>query len=158
MSLLTHNCTDNVQTVHSDHLATLHAYDEWQTSKHSGAERSFCWDNFLSLSTLQSMEDMRYQFLNVLADIGFVDKSRNQQVISMLYEVGALQKQPRCHHKLLVTQCMRCCWNVNKLQLTKSLICVIVSQTASRSPSAIVPLRWRVRLHYQPLVNPLFAF
>ena len=37
------------------------------------------------------MEDMRYQFLNVLADIGFVDKSRNQQVIYILYEVGALQ-------------------------------------------------------------------
>ena len=36
------------------------------------------------------MEDMRYQFLNVLADIGFVDKSRNQQVIYILYEVGAL--------------------------------------------------------------------
>lgn len=92
----------------SDHLAALHAYDEWQTSKQSGAERSFCWDNFLSLSTLQTMEDMRYQFLNVLADIGFVDKSRNQQVIYILYEVGALQKQPQCHN-LLVTHCMRCC-------------------------------------------------
>lgn len=60
----------------SDHIALLKAFEGWKDAKRSGNERAFCWENFLSPVTLQMMEDMRNQFLELLSDIGFVDKSR----------------------------------------------------------------------------------
>ncbi|XP_054820957.1 DExH-box ATP-dependent RNA helicase DExH1 isoform X2 [Prosopis cineraria] len=60
----------------SDHIALLKAFEEWKDAKRRGQDRQFCWDNFLSSVTLQMIDDMRMQFLNLLSDIGFVDKSR----------------------------------------------------------------------------------
>ncbi|CAA3002301.1 D -box ATP-dependent RNA helicase D 1 isoform X1 [Olea europaea subsp. europaea] len=63
----------------SDHIALLKAFEEWKDTKRNGKERAFCWENFLSPITLQMMDDMRLQFLDLLSDIGFVDKSRGAQ-------------------------------------------------------------------------------
>ncbi|XP_027936035.1 DExH-box ATP-dependent RNA helicase DExH1 isoform X1 [Vigna unguiculata] len=60
----------------SDHIALLKAFEGWKDAKRSGNEKQFCWDNFLSPVTLRLIDDMRMQFLNLLSDIGFVDKSR----------------------------------------------------------------------------------
>ncbi|XP_021892463.1 DExH-box ATP-dependent RNA helicase DExH1 isoform X1 [Carica papaya] len=60
----------------SDHIALLKAFEGYKDAKCNGRERAFCWENFLSPVTLQMMEDMRNQFLNLLSDIGFVDKSK----------------------------------------------------------------------------------
>lgn len=60
----------------SDHIALLKAFEGWKDAKRSGKDRAFCWDNFLSSVTLQMMEDMRMQFVDLLSGIGFVDKSR----------------------------------------------------------------------------------
>nr|DAD48355.1 TPA_asm: hypothetical protein HUJ06_018292 [Nelumbo nucifera] len=59
----------------SDHIALLKAFEAWKDARNKGRERAFCWDNFLSPMTLQMMEDMRNQFLDLLSDIGFVNKS-----------------------------------------------------------------------------------
>ncbi|XP_022766947.1 DExH-box ATP-dependent RNA helicase DExH1 isoform X2 [Durio zibethinus] len=60
----------------SDHIALLKAFEGYKDAKRNGRERAFCWENFLSPVTLQMMEDMRNQFIDLLSDIGFVDKSR----------------------------------------------------------------------------------
>ncbi|KAK9921475.1 hypothetical protein M0R45_029984 [Rubus argutus] len=60
----------------SDHIAVVKAFEGWKDAKHNGTGKSFCWDNFLSPVTLQMMEDMRFQFVDLLSNIGFVDKSR----------------------------------------------------------------------------------
>ncbi|PON40001.1 RNA helicase, ATP-dependent DEAH box [Trema orientale] len=60
----------------SDHIALLKAFEGWKEAKRNGKERAFCWEYFLSPVTLQMMEDMRMQFLDLLSGIGFVDKSR----------------------------------------------------------------------------------
>ncbi|KAK2655365.1 hypothetical protein Ddye_008417 [Dipteronia dyeriana] len=60
----------------SDHIALLKAFEGYKDAKRHGRERDFCWENFLSPITLQMMEDMRNQFLDLLSDIGFVDKSK----------------------------------------------------------------------------------
>ncbi|KAI9090786.1 hypothetical protein K1719_028639 [Acacia pycnantha] len=60
----------------SDHIALLKAFEEWKNAKRRGQDRQFCWDNFLSSATLQMIDDMRLQFLDLLSGIGFVDKSR----------------------------------------------------------------------------------
>ncbi|CAN4113942.1 unnamed protein product [Withania somnifera] len=61
---------------YSDHIALLKAFEGWKDAKRYRKERAFCWENFLSPVTLQMMEDMRNQFIDLLSDIGFVDKSR----------------------------------------------------------------------------------
>uniref|UniRef100_A0A2P2JPR1 RNA helicase n=3 Tax=Rhizophora mucronata TaxID=61149 RepID=A0A2P2JPR1_RHIMU len=60
----------------SDHIALVKAFQGYKEAKQNRREKAFCWENFLSPVTLQMMEDMRNQFLNLLYDIGFVDKSR----------------------------------------------------------------------------------
>ncbi|WJX11399.1 RNA helicase [Trifolium repens] len=60
----------------SDHIALLKAFEGWKEAKSKGSEKEFCWENFLSPVTLRLIDDMRTQFLNLLSDIGFVDKSR----------------------------------------------------------------------------------
>ncbi|XP_050227826.1 DExH-box ATP-dependent RNA helicase DExH1 isoform X2 [Mercurialis annua] len=60
----------------SDHIALVKAFEGYKDAKRNRNERSFCWDNYLSPITLRMMEDMREQFLDLLSDIGFVDKSR----------------------------------------------------------------------------------
>nr|XP_043610150.1 DExH-box ATP-dependent RNA helicase DExH1 isoform X2 [Erigeron canadensis] len=60
----------------SDHIALLKAFEGWKEAKRSGSERSFCWENFLSMQTMKMIADMRLQFLDLLSDIGFVDKSK----------------------------------------------------------------------------------
>ncbi|XP_019153740.1 PREDICTED: DExH-box ATP-dependent RNA helicase DExH1 isoform X2 [Ipomoea nil] len=63
----------------SDHIALLKAYEGWKDAKRQGQERAFCWENFLSPITMQMMSDMRMQFLDLLSDIGFIDKSKGPQ-------------------------------------------------------------------------------
>ncbi|XP_031127916.1 DExH-box ATP-dependent RNA helicase DExH1 isoform X1 [Ipomoea triloba] len=63
----------------SDHIALLKAYEGWKDAKRQGQERAFCWENFLSPITMQMMADMRMQFLDLLSDIGFIDKSKGPQ-------------------------------------------------------------------------------
>ncbi|KAL0316056.1 UNVERIFIED_CONTAM: DExH-box ATP-dependent RNA helicase DExH1 [Sesamum radiatum] len=60
----------------SDHIALLKAFEGWKDAKRNRTDRTFCWENFLSPVTMQMMEDMRNQFLDLLSGIGFVDKSR----------------------------------------------------------------------------------
>ncbi|KAL0344834.1 UNVERIFIED_CONTAM: DExH-box ATP-dependent RNA helicase DExH1 [Sesamum radiatum] len=59
----------------SDHIALLKAFEGWKDAKRNRKDRTFCWENFLSPATMQMMEDMRNQFLDLLSGIGFVDKS-----------------------------------------------------------------------------------
>lgn len=49
-------------------------------AKRDGRDRQYCWQNYLSSATLSMMEDMRFQFLDLLSDIGFYDHSRGLQV------------------------------------------------------------------------------
>lgn len=69
----------------SDHIALVKAYEGWKDAKRCGMDREFCWENFLSPITMQMIEDMRIQFLNLLSDIGFVDKSKGPNVSFIFY-------------------------------------------------------------------------
>lgn len=65
---------------YSDHIAILQAFEGWQMAKRDGRDRQYCWQNYLSSATLSMMEDMRFQFLDLLSDIGFYDHSRGLQL------------------------------------------------------------------------------
>lgn len=56
----------------SDHLAALHAYDQWTKAQSQGWDRSFCLRNFLSPATMNMVCGMRRQLLDELTARGFV--------------------------------------------------------------------------------------
>jgi ATP-dependent RNA helicase DHX36 len=60
----------------SDHVTLLQAYQLWEQACDDGNERSFCWDHFLSGSTLRMIANMKQQFVELLQDIGFVEASK----------------------------------------------------------------------------------
>lgn len=59
---------------HSDQLTVLRAYKEWlkHCDKSRRAGQVFAQENFLSYKTLLTLADMKKQFLELLASIGFV--------------------------------------------------------------------------------------
>ena len=69
-------------TSSSDHLTTLNAISAWRKIRHEHGrnfERQWCRKHFLSLETLQTIEDMASQFSRQLYDIGFLpEHSRSQ--------------------------------------------------------------------------------
>ncbi|XP_074264204.1 DExH-box ATP-dependent RNA helicase DExH1 isoform X2 [Silene latifolia] len=63
----------------SDHIALLKAYEGWKEARHNRTDKTFCWENFLSSQSLQMIDDMRKQFVDLLSDIGFVNKAKGPQ-------------------------------------------------------------------------------
>ena len=61
----------------SDHVAVLRAYEGWIAS---GRSQQYCWRNFLSPNKLATMGDLRRQFGDLLADIGFTAKFHRERV------------------------------------------------------------------------------
>ncbi|XP_068159676.1 putative ATP-dependent RNA helicase DHX57 [Drosophila tropicalis] len=59
----------------SDHLTVLHAYRKWLDVAKRGnyaASRNYANEHFLSLNTLETIADLKYQYLELLVSIGFV--------------------------------------------------------------------------------------
>eukprot|EP00850_Spirogloea_muscicola_P007664 SM000039S14494 [mRNA] locus=s39:452616:460352:- [translate_table: standard] len=57
----------------SDHMALVRAFDGWTAAVRSGQGGTYCWDNFLSMRTLQMMSKLRMQLVDSLSGMGFVD-------------------------------------------------------------------------------------
>ncbi|GER38863.1 RNA helicase family protein [Striga asiatica] len=74
----------------SDHIALLKAFEGWKDAKGNRRERAFCWENFLSPTSMQMMADMRMQFLDLLEGIGIVNKSLGPEVNDDLEMVCAI--------------------------------------------------------------------
>ncbi|KAK2193777.1 hypothetical protein NP493_5g02083 [Ridgeia piscesae] len=60
----------------SDHLMLISAYEGWERAKDRGTASQYCWEHFLSASTLKMLQDMRRQFAQFLHEMGFL-KSAN---------------------------------------------------------------------------------
>ena len=59
----------------SDHIAILRAFEGYKHAYGNGGYRAmqdYCWHNFLSKNTLEMIEDMRHQFVDVLDESGFL--------------------------------------------------------------------------------------
>lgn len=57
----------------SDHLALLRAFEGWRGARGQREERDYCWEHFLSASTLQMIANLKRQFMDLLRDAGFVE-------------------------------------------------------------------------------------
>ncbi|XP_052212267.1 ATP-dependent DNA/RNA helicase DHX36-like [Dreissena polymorpha] len=56
----------------SDHITLVKAYNKWERCRKRGTHRQFCYDNFLSDSTLVMLRKMRDQLAEVLHELGFL--------------------------------------------------------------------------------------
>jgi ATP-dependent RNA helicase DHX57 len=59
----------------------MKAYEEWHSiikSKGMRAARQFCEENFLSFATLNEVQNLRRQYADALADIGFYKRNQDQ--------------------------------------------------------------------------------
>ena len=74
-------------TAQSDHLTLWTVYQKWLEVKGQGrGEREFCLQNFLSSKTLNTIEQLKRQLMDNLADLGFVtpDSNRNAPSINVV--------------------------------------------------------------------------
>lgn len=68
-----------VENSFSDHIAVVHAYDQWQhvyTKHGADAAWRFCRDRFLSHNILNDMRALREHFRAYLSQTGFIDMRR----------------------------------------------------------------------------------
>lgn len=58
----------------SDHITMVNAYNGWIEARQQGSREgyNFCYDNFLSVKSLQMLASMKQQFVELLSDIGFI--------------------------------------------------------------------------------------
>ncbi|TRZ01981.1 hypothetical protein DNTS_024156 [Danionella cerebrum] len=93
------------QSSRSDHLSVVNAFWGWEDAKRQGerCERDYCWENFLSSSTLQMIQNMKGQFAEHLLNAGFVNSkdpkdpssninSENEKLIKAVIVAGLYPK------------------------------------------------------------------
>ncbi|XP_076661533.1 putative ATP-dependent RNA helicase DHX57 [Halictus rubicundus] len=98
-------------TANSDHLTVLKAYKKWleACTRSNYAGHVFANENYLSVRTLYSLADIKYQFLELLVSIGFVP-------------INLPKRQPNVDKVLEITGCEL---NVNNdnYKLLQGLLC-----------------------------------
>uniref|UniRef100_H2Z8B9 RNA helicase n=1 Tax=Ciona savignyi TaxID=51511 RepID=H2Z8B9_CIOSA len=80
----------------SDHMMLVNMFDGWLAAKRAGSDREYCWNNFLSSSTLKMLCDMRQQFKGHLHEAGFLSSdsadanqhSNNTKVVQAIVCAG----------------------------------------------------------------------
>ncbi|XP_034189503.2 putative ATP-dependent RNA helicase DHX57 isoform X1 [Osmia lignaria lignaria] len=78
-------------TANSDQLTILKAYKKWleSCSRSNNAGQVFANENYLSVRTLHTLADMKYQFLELLVSLGFIpiDLPKRQPNIDKILEI-----------------------------------------------------------------------
>ncbi|XP_038057794.1 ATP-dependent DNA/RNA helicase DHX36-like [Patiria miniata] len=69
------------EDTYSDHLMLVNAVAGWEDARDHGrgAESDYCWRNFMSVTTLKMLDNMKTQFCEHLASIGFVEGKSSKQ-------------------------------------------------------------------------------
>eukprot|EP00252_Welwitschia_mirabilis_P022645 TRINITY_DN6191_c0_g1_i1.p1 TRINITY_DN6191_c0_g1~~TRINITY_DN6191_c0_g1_i1.p1 ORF type:complete len:1460 (-),score=349.95 TRINITY_DN6191_c0_g1_i1:511-4890(-) len=71
-----------VQEQYSDHILSVVAYNKWKqilSQNGKNGTRAFCRSHSLNEATLYMIRDMRIQFANLLAEIGFIELPKADQ-------------------------------------------------------------------------------
>ncbi|EFA84360.1 DEAD/DEAH box helicase [Heterostelium album PN500] len=76
----------------SDHFSFFIAYDHWRKSIREGNEYAFCTENHLSIPTLRTIQDLKFQFIEQLSEIGFLPNGLTSKKISKLQKSNMLDE------------------------------------------------------------------
>ncbi|KMQ97163.1 atp-dependent rna helicase dhx57-like protein [Lasius niger] len=85
----------NFFTAESDQLTVLNAYKKWLAacSRSAYAGQVFADKNYLSMQTLRTLADIKYQFLELLVSIGFasIDLPKRRPKIDNILEITGIE-------------------------------------------------------------------
>ncbi|XP_064639022.1 ATP-dependent DNA/RNA helicase DHX36-like isoform X2 [Lineus longissimus] len=81
----------------SDHLMFVNAFNGWQEARRRGDEREYCWDNFLSKETLQTINKNKQHLADYVYDLGFIsEKSPSDEAANINSENKMLLRAVLC--------------------------------------------------------------
>ncbi|XP_076330694.1 ATP-dependent DNA/RNA helicase DHX36-like [Tachypleus tridentatus] len=60
------------QNSKSDHLMLVQAFNGWEVAMEKGYDQQYCWENFLSHSTLKMLANLKKQFAQYLHELQFL--------------------------------------------------------------------------------------
>lgn len=82
-------------TANSDQLTILKAYKKWfeACSRSNNAGQTFANENYLSVRTLHTLADIKYQFLELLVSFGFIpiDLPKRQPSVDKILEITGFE-------------------------------------------------------------------
>ncbi|KAH8321086.1 hypothetical protein KR074_008755 [Drosophila pseudoananassae] len=136
----------------SDHITVLNAYKKWLDVAKRGnyaASRNYASEHFLSLNTLETIADLKYQYLELLVSIGFVPvnvpRRRKNACDNILQLTGVEQNQNGENNRLLTSLlCAALYPNIVKIMTPERVYIQTAGGAVPREPSA-QDLRFKTR-------------
>ncbi|KAH8396011.1 hypothetical protein KR222_001821 [Zaprionus bogoriensis] len=136
----------------SDHLTVLNAYRKWLDVARRGnfaASRNYANENFLSLNTLETIADLKYQYLELLVSIGFVPvnvpRRRKNASDNILELTGHEQNLNGANNRLLTSLlCAALYPNIVKIMTPERIYIQTAGGAVPREPGHL-DLRFKTR-------------
>ncbi|XP_016978666.1 putative ATP-dependent RNA helicase DHX57 [Drosophila rhopaloa] len=127
----------------SDHLTVLNAYRKWLDVARRGnfaASRNYASEHFLSLNTLETIADLKYQYLELLVSIGFVPinvpRRRKKECDNILTLTGVDQNHNGDNNRLLTSLlCAALYPNIVKIMTPERVYVQTAGGAVPREPS-----------------------
>ncbi|KAI8035148.1 putative ATP-dependent RNA helicase DHX57 [Drosophila gunungcola] len=127
----------------SDHLTVLNAYRKWLDVARRGnyaASRNYATEHFLSLNTLETIADLKYQYLELLVSIGFVPinvpRRRKNACDNILTLTGVDQNHNGDNNRLLTSLlCAALYPNIVKIMTPERVYVQTAGGAVPREPS-----------------------
>ncbi|XP_017085625.1 putative ATP-dependent RNA helicase DHX57 [Drosophila eugracilis] len=127
----------------SDHLTVLNAYRKWLDVARRGnyaASRNYASEHFLSLNTLETIADLKYQYLELLVSIGFVPinvpRRRKNACDNILTLTGVEQNHNGDNNRLLTSLlCAALYPNIVKIMTPERVYVQTAGGAVPREPS-----------------------
>ncbi|XP_016923089.2 putative ATP-dependent RNA helicase DHX57 [Drosophila suzukii] len=127
----------------SDHLTVLNAYRKWLDVARRGnyaASRNYASEHFLSLNTLETIADLKYQYLELLVSIGFVPinvpRRRKNACDNILTLTGVEQNHNGENNRLLTSLlCAALYPNIVKIMTPERVYVQTAGGAVPREPS-----------------------
>ncbi|KAH8273341.1 hypothetical protein KR018_003934 [Drosophila ironensis] len=127
----------------SDHLTVLNAYRKWLDVAKRGnyaASRNYASEHFLSFNTLETIADLKYQYLELLVSLGFVPvnvpRRRKNACDNILQLTGVEQNQNGDNNRLLTSLlCAALYPNIVKIMTPDRIYIQTAGGAVPREPS-----------------------
>lgn len=148
--------------MNSDHLTVLNAYKRWRKvnkERNRYAAKVFADENYLSMKTLETLVEMKYQFLELLISIGFVPidfnpKWRRDRTDNVLEVTGAeLNKNNENNRLLAALLCAALYPNVVRVMTPDKTFTAGMGGAVPKLPSAN-ELRFKTREDGYVAIHP----
>lgn len=143
----------------SDHLTVLKAYKKWLEANNRSryAGRTYADENYLSLKTMETIIEIKHQYLELLVSAGFVpadltQRRRNSQKIDNIFELSGLEMNANSENYRLLGAllCAALYPNVVKVFTPEKSFTMTAGGAVSRQP---LPSELKFKTNHDGYVN-----